>query len=55
MEARWILSSSCVVSPRFRHNQSVERGKICTLSPFGEEGGRIHRGQLFRNDRERTN
>ena len=32
-------------------HQPVERGKIRTLPPFGEEGGGIHRCQLFRNGR----
>src|SRR5215472_7090516 len=35
----------------FAAHQAVERSKICTLPPFGEEGGRIHGCQLFCNSR----
>ena len=37
--------------PSFAAHQPVEGGKICTLPPFGEEGGRVHRRELFRNGR----
>jgi hypothetical protein len=32
-------------------HEPLERDKVCTFPPFGEEGDGVHRRQLFRNGR----